>query len=256
MIYTCYEMIQDCRAGRPAGMAYFVSNYVPVVRKIAAHYAPADPGLIDRFMSAAVQSDLFRDAEPSPERWFLARLRQRVVGLIPQTVPEIEIDLETVAAALEPLTAVEKQAVWMETMWYSPGDAGAMLRMAHATVEKIRARASELVRGSANAWRQGILPENGLALGRAAAAASGKECLSPKAFLDVLDGRNTWGDRDGLEKHVTSCWHCVDHFCRMAEVIELLRGIRPLTEAEAEPYHRMLGAQAAKPSGWKRLFGG
>ena len=34
MIYTCYEMVRDCHADRPEGWAYFISNYVPLIRKI------------------------------------------------------------------------------------------------------------------------------------------------------------------------------------------------------------------------------
>src|SRR5438445_12830611 len=33
MIYTCYEMVRDCHADRPEGWAYFISNYVPLIRK-------------------------------------------------------------------------------------------------------------------------------------------------------------------------------------------------------------------------------
>ena len=59
-----------------------------------------------------------------------------------------------------------------------------------------------------------------------------------------------------MERHVNACWHCVDHFCRMAEVIEMLRGMQPLEEAEAAPLRRLLGVEAPKQPGWKRLFGG
>ena len=255
MIYTCYEMIQDFRAGRSAGVSFFISNYVPVILKLLAHYAPGDDSQLERVLRSVPESNLFSFLEPVPERWFLAQVRQHVLKLLDRRPPQIELDLETVARALEPLTVVEKEAAWLETMGYSAEESGAMLRMSPATVAKIRTRSAELIRGAVDAWRQGILPENGAALGDAAAALSSKDCLSPKAFLDVLDGRNTGRDREDMERHVLGCWHCVDHFCRMAEIIEVLRGIQPLTEAEAEPYRQMLGVHNGKPSGWKRLFG-
>ena len=43
MIYTCYEMIRDCRAGRAEGWRYFISTYVPVIRKSLAHYHAGAP---------------------------------------------------------------------------------------------------------------------------------------------------------------------------------------------------------------------
>jgi hypothetical protein len=257
MIYTCYEMARDCRTDRPEGWSYFLSNYVPVVRKIVAHYGSPDAALLNRVLVGIrkPESSLFQTLEPVPERWFLAELRQNVLAELDSPAPEIDLDLETVAAALEPLTMVEKQAAWTEGMRYQPQETGPMLRMAPQTVQKIRDRAAELIRGKVDTWRRTLLADNGAPLGRAAAAAGGKECLSQKTFLDILDGRMTWRGREELERHVNGCWHCIDHFCRMLEIVELLRGVQPLTEQEAEPYRTLLGIQPPKRPAWKRLLG-
>src|SRR5208283_3116557 len=171
MIYTCYEMIQDCRADKPEGWRYFVSNYVPVIRNLAAHYGPAPAdgaeavGFMERVLVAQRQpgSSLFQSLDPAPERWFVALLRQNVVAELPPCEPDIEIGLETVAAAFAPLTVTEKLAAWTETMRYDAAQTGALLRMAPQTVEKIRERSSELVRGQADAWSRTLLAENGRA---------------------------------------------------------------------------------------------
>ena len=250
MIYTCYEMIRDCRADKAEGWAYFISNYTPVVRKLTAHYG-AD------FESAMAmlrhpQSSPFRSMEPVPERWLVAELRQQIVAAAAAAVPEIPLDLETVASALEPLTTVEKQAAWFETMQFPPQPTAEALRMAASTVEKIRERADELIRGKVDSWRRELLAANGPSLGLDAARAKANDCLPSKAFLDVLDGRSTWRGREEIEQHVGSCWHCIDHFCRMAEVIEILRGIQPLSESEAAPLKQKLGVETPKRSFWKR----
>ena len=185
----------------------------------------------------------------------MAELRQNVLAEIVFPPPDIELDLDTAAAALAPLTVVEKQAAWTEGMRYTPEQGGAMLRMSPATVAKIRDRAAELLRGHVDAWRRGILSENGPQLGRAAAGARGEECLSAKIFLDVLDGRATWRGREDMERHVQGCLHCIDHFCRMAEVVELLRGIQPLSADEAAPFYGLLGVEPEKKKGWRRLIG-
>jgi hypothetical protein len=258
MIYTCYEMARDCRADKPEGWSYFISHYVPVIRKLFTHYRAAGLGLEDVLKTLRrPDSILFQSADPSPERWLVAELRQLVVAQIRRPDAEIPLDLETVAAALEPLTVVEKQAAWLETMDYDAARTGAMLRMAPATVEKIRARGAELIRGKSDAWRASILRDNGLALGRAAAVAATKDCSPVRDFLDVIDGRTTWPKRERMTAHVTACWHCVDHFCRMVEVVELLRGLKPLSDEEAEPYRKLLGVAAPKrPKRWLHLFGG
>lgn len=252
MIYTCYDMVRDCRANRAEGWRYFLSSYVPVIRRLLAHYGTDDDATVEHVLRAVhkPESSLFDTLEPAPERWFLSELRQKVLAELPDPEPEIELDLEVAAEALAPLTVVEKQAAWIEGMGYSPEETGAMLRMAPATVAKIRERASELLRGKADAWRRTLLRENGRRLGRMAAAARGPECLPVKAFLDVLDGRTTWGNREQMERHVIACWHCVDHFCRMAEVVELLRGVKPLPNEEAARWAQVLGLQAARKKGW------
>lgn len=251
MIYTCYDMIQDCRADRPIGWSHFISHYVPVIRKIATHYCPEQPDRAAEVLLALrrPESSLFATLDPAPERWFVAELRQRVLESNPGGLAAGVIDLETVSRALEPLTLLEKQAVWLETMRYTPERAAVLLRMDPRTVQKIREKAADRLRGELDTWSRTLLPDAGRALGRAAAAAGTPACLPAKAFLDVLDGRTTWRGREELEAHVAACWHCIDHFCRLAEVIDLLRGLAPLPESEAGPLRAVLGITLPKKRG-------
>jgi anti-sigma factor RsiW len=122
-------------------------------------------------------------------------------------------------------------------------------------VQKIRDRAADLLRGKLDQWNRTLLADNGLALGREAAAASGKDCLPVKAFLDILDGRTTWRERETMERHVNTCWHCVDHNARMQEVIGLLRSCKPLDEAASARYLKVIGVEAERRPVWKRMFG-
>jgi hypothetical protein len=263
MIYTCYDMVRDCRSDRAEGWRYFLLQYVPVIRRILAHYFPSSPSdsLIERVLVALrqPQSSLFASLEPAPERWFVAELRQQVLttaeagGAV--TTPPAGLEIENLTAALEKLTLVEKQAVWLETMRYSPEETGTLLRMDPHTVEKIRGQAAERIRGHVDTWSRSALWDSGRSLGRAAAASQLPECLPAKAFLDVLDGRASWRGREQMEQHVMGCWHCIDYFCRLLEVLELVRGIEPLPRSEAERFRKLLHVEAAKPSTWKRLFG-
>lgn len=246
MIYTAYEMIRDCRENKPEGWRYFVTHYVPVIRKILRHYAKEDPAAVERI---AADRTLFAPMEPVPERPFVAELRQRILSQMPAPG---RVALEEVAAAFAPLTLLEKQAAWIETMRYPAAATGAMLRMSPETVEKVWKKGAELLRPTLNSWSRTMLPDSGLALGREAAAAHTKDCLPWKVFLDVLDGRTSWQGREEMERHATACWHCIDHFCRLAEVIELLRGLQPLTDDEAAPYWRTLGVEAKKKRWWSR----
>ncbi|MGA2134783.1 MAG: hypothetical protein ABSH50_21065 [Bryobacteraceae bacterium] len=261
MIYTCYEMIQDCRAGKPAGWTYFLKHYVPRIRGFVAHYFPemgADPATIERLLLALCrpESTLFQSLDPALERAFVGELRQHVVRAVGTgragAAPEAVIDLDTLTAALIPLTVTEKLAVWFETMRYGAEDSGRMLRMSAATAAKIRERGAELIRGSVDTWHRKLLADNGWELGQAAAALRGKDCLPAKAFLDVIDGRTTWRGREELEQHVTNCRHCLDYYCRLLEVVDVLRTATPLSETETGSYQHLLGIQPRKRSFWRR----
>jgi hypothetical protein len=261
MIYTCYEMIRDCRAGRPEGWSYFLTQYVPAIRGFLAHYFPdraRDQGLMERVLAALrrPESSLFQSLDPAPERAFVAELRQHVLRAVEadraSATPEISIDIEALGRALEPLTLTEKLVAWFETMRYGDQDTGRMLRMSPQTAEKIRTRSAELIRGSVDAWRSTLLVDNGALLGQAASALSTKDCLPAKAFFDVIDGRATWRGREEMERHVKGCWHCLDHYCRLLEVVDALRGSKPLGEAEVEEYKQLLGIKSPKRSFWKR----
>lgn len=240
---------------------YFVVHYVPVIRQALAHYAPPraqDAALLNHILRIVRQpgSFLFQATEPPEERWFVAQLRQLVAAELSLPPAEIPLDLETLTAALGPLTMTEKQAAWLETMGYSPAEAGPMLRVSPETVEKVRHRAAELIRGKVDSWRRTLLAENGPALAREAAAGAGQDCLPTKAFLDVVDGRTTWRGREMMDRHLLGCWHCIDHFCRMLEAVHLLRGSQPLSESESEPFRTLLGIAALKRAGWRRFAGG
>lgn len=261
MIYTCYEMIRDCRAGRPEGWTYFVAHYVPVIQGIVAHYFPdreGDRGTVERLLVRLrrTESSLFQSLDPAPERAFAAELRQHVLQAVEadraSAAPEVTIDIESLGAALEPFTVTEKLVVWFETMRYGDADTGRMLRMSPPTAEKIRTRAAELIRASMDAWSRTLLAGNGTLLGREAGAHSTQDCLPAKAFFDVIDGRTTWSGREEMERHVKGCWHCLDHYCRLLEVVDALRASKPLAEAEAAGYRVLLGIEVPKRSFWRR----
>jgi len=209
MIYTCYEMIQDCRAGKPEGWSYFTKHYAPVAQKIAAHYGGTN---VDAILPNL--RTLFQSMQPMPERHFVADLRQAVLAALFADEP-LKVGLEKVAEAWAPLTIVEKKAAWLESMRYNSEDTGRILRMDPNTVTRIREKAGDTLRAT--------LQESGRQLGRAASAQSTEDCVPGKALLDIIDGRSTWYNREDLERHITACLHCIDHFCRLHEVCDLLR---------------------------------
>ncbi|MCC6362810.1 MAG: hypothetical protein IT165_04760 [Bryobacterales bacterium] len=264
-IYTCLDMIRDCRANRPEGWSYLVTTYVPVIRRLLAHYYAnrwADAELIHRVLKALrnPQSPLFAAPGAGTEREFVAMLRQEVLRLVEADQPsgkaEVDLDLETLSSALEPFTVTEKQLVWFESMAYNAEATALLMNLEVSTVQKARDRAEEALRGALDRWRRGLMGDNGLALGRLALAGRTADCLSSKAYLEIIDGRITWARKKDYDFHVVRCWHCVDFFCRIRESDFALRQTRPLTAEEARPLCELLGLPAEKKSLWQRVLGG
>src|ERR1017187_5458454 len=105
MIYTCYEMVRDCRADLPEGWVHFIVHYVPPVRQALAHYAPRraqDAALLNQILLRVrpPESFLFQSAEPPGDRWLVAQLRQLTVADLGPQPAEISPGLETLTEAL------------------------------------------------------------------------------------------------------------------------------------------------------------
>jgi len=263
-IYTCYDMIADCRANKREGWIYFVKQYLPVCKQLLQRYhsnRSADKDLINRVIVALSKPDspLFQSRGMTPEREFVAELRQYVLAAVeedrPSAPPEIPLDLDTLTRAVEGFSAIECQVVWLTTMGYSPEEISTVLRMDAGTARKIIDRCLENLRHQMDQWSQDLLQTNGAALAAQALSQKSDSCAALRDFQDLLDGKMTWNRRQNLELHLVKCWYCVDRAARFREVDELLSHNRPLTSEEAEPYLKLLGIESKKPSIWKRMLG-
>ena len=245
-VYTSFDMIEDCRRNRPEGWTYFVRHYAAAALAFARRYRPERAGDPVALVAGLARADSPLFAAGLPERDFVAELRQRVLEGEPAEWT-LAFDFAEFARRLEPFTVIEKQAVWLETMRYDVAAAGAMLKMLPESVERVRSKAAELV---------GPLAGHACAFARATAAVRTEKCPPSAALLDYIDGRLTWTAREEVEGHVNSCWHSVDHLCRLREAAELLRSTAPLSDAECAPYLEALGITAARRPLWKRLIAG
>lgn len=262
-IYTCRDMISDCRANHAPGWRHLITQYVPVIRLLLDHYYPdrgGDAKLIERVLVRLRDpgSNLYAAPAPDTEREFVSKLRQKVLEAAEadhaSQEPDVPVTLETLTEALEPLTATERQFVWFEAMGQSAESTAKMLNLEAGTIQSARDRADELLRGKMDRWHKGLIAQNGFALGRLAASGAAEDCLPPKAFLDSIDGRITWKQVKDYEFHLIRCWHCVDHFCRIREADYGLRLARPLAEQEAVPLYSVLQLPEEKKSMWQKMF--
>ena len=263
-IYTTYDMIRDCRQGRPEGREHFVVYFVPATSFFIGHYRPelaGDAELLQVVVRRVLEDggDLF-SWEEVPERWFLVELRSAVLRIIeqerPAQAPAIRLDLATLATALEGFTVVDRQAVWLEAMRHAPEQASTLLNIEPATARRARERAAELLRQAMDGWSGRLIWDNGPSLQQEAAAQQPAQALPVKHVLDMIDGRSTWNQRQEIELAMKASWGAVDLVCRLREAAELTRESKMLSEEEAEPFRKLLGIEKRKRSGWRSLFAG
>ena len=265
-LLTCTDLVRQCLDPDASAWRHFITDYLPFAGLLLdRHYpqlAPLREALLREVLLRArdEQSRFFRDYRGRSEREFLLHLREMVLSVLDEAapvapIPETPLDWETFEAALAPLTALEKQVVWLDALNPREPDLAIMLRMDDRSVAAARQKAQDLLRAQCDRWSADQLVQNRYLLALAVRSRATKDCAEARVFLHLLDGQLTWRDRTELERHLEQCWHCVDALCRLREAARLGRVSRPFTEAEAQPYFRALGLSPEPAPRWKRWLG-
>ena len=255
-IYTCFDMIVDCRQGKPEGWRYFVRTFAGVFRHLLSRYGGGDDHLYQLIERLRAPSSPLAGMQPMTQREFVDALRPLVLELTAKGSPGISPDLSLVQEALAPLTAIERQTAWFESFGYSPEEAARIMRMSPDTSVKLRARTDELLRSKLDDWATGILATHGRALGAEVEQQVPETQLVPRDFFDVMDGRNSWQHRTMFERTLEESWFEVHRACRIREADDALTQARPLDDAAAQPVLDRLGIPPETVGFWKRLAGG
>jgi hypothetical protein len=244
-VYTSFDMIADCRANNPAGWLFFAEKAVPPLQWLYRRYGLGEDAVRARI--ASLRSH-FPEFAPMSLRQFIAALR-------PETAArESNVAIEDVAAALEPLTVLERQLVWLETMGYDTPEAARLTRMSPETAASIRDKAAELLRGKFDSWTRTMLRDNGASLGAQARRAKPGEPVRFNDYLDILDGRMTWQNRATVDLRLAESWYEVDQFCRVREADAAVMETKPLAGDAAQPYLDLLEVKRPKPGVLGKLW--
>ena len=253
-VYTSYDMVMDCQAGKPEGWQYLAQRFVPALRVLARHYGGGEEA-VARMIKTKHRLEGF---EPAPERQVLIHLRPLLLEECGWTGGRAStLDLATLAEALEALTAVERQLAWFETMDYTSQEAAQFLHVSEETGAKAWQKAREALRAKLDHWTVTLLKENGGNLAEEARKQAPEEPVPVRVHLDLIDGRLTWRDRTDVDHKLTASWFEIDHLCRVREADEALRHAVMLTDEETAAYVRQLNLPVPKvKKNWlKRLVG-
>ena len=258
-VYTCYDMIRDCQVrvdpkNAVAGWIYLVDEFVPAILTIARHYGGDEGAVRSMVERLRGKGSPLNGMAPCHQREFLYQMRPLILGAAGRSVePQTGApDLELVTEALQPLSAIERQAAWFETFGYDAKSIGVLMRMSPDTVTKLRERVAGLLRAKLDDWSAGILERHGLALGAEMETQVVAEPVEFRHFLDVFDGRVTWQRKTALERQLEAHWPEVHKACRIREADEALAAKIPAFDGE--PYLKVVNVSRPKPALWKSVF--
>jgi len=241
-VYTCNDMVHDCRARRPEGWRHFIAEYLPFCRAVILHYLPErgdDPNSLPALMAIFSRSGctVFEVSGIATEREFLLGLRDMVIE---QFAPRVQNRPAPESALLTGVPALERQIGWLEAMGYDEHASARMLNLDHKTVAAVRAKLNAALQGAGLSCI--VLP------------AAGPGCASARTLADYSDGRLVWQTRQKVERHLCECWRCVDLFCRLRESDFLMSRRQPLKPAEVENIYEAMDIKPPPAGFWRKVF--
>ena len=244
-VITYHTMISGCQNGEREAWGEFARRYSPYAIFILEHSFPElaqeISGHMDRIFAQTREGDFFQAFQGRREREFLIHFRGRVwdYGLSMTPVPETPMDRELLQKVTEGFSMTQQQILWMNLQGVAAPTAAAVLLVDAATVAEVLQKANTNLRALLDRWSASTLAESGRSLMQAARGWSGSDCLNDHVFGKMIDGQMSWQDREKIERHVRSCFYCVDRFTACREVVYCLRKL-PL--AEEKDVSRILAA--------------
>lgn len=250
-------MAEDCARGERLGWAEFVRDYSGFARSFLTHYFPVlIPEIEDHVVSVfrrarANDNQFFQGLTFTNEREFAVSFRNHVFAYGRETarLPVPQISLDQVREVMKDLPVVEQQMLWLFIRGFDAAAIGRILMNADATARDVKAKADERVRKIVPAASPDALVISARALMEAAEQTKGDACLPLKTFNNIINGQITWRERDVAEKHVASCFYCLDRFTTFQEVVRMIKDQQHASEDYVDSAVAKLDLPAKKKSG-------
>ena len=235
---TFHSIVRGCAIGDRGAWRSFVAEYTPLFAGLVGVYVGKDGGdaaeAAWRDTLAGLADDgaaRLRSLSHHSEREFLVDVRRLALERASLTVPgEFEerpagLPRDRAHAVLEGLPLVHQQVVFLKLSGYSEEAIEKLLRITPGVAKQ----GFERLRSSDRFSRAGWLREV-----RRAWPEHTESCPGPRKLIRIQDGQVSWYDRDPIERHMATCWHCLELFTSLGELRYWRREVRPLTGAEAE----------------------
>lgn len=229
---TFHDMIQGCRRGDRLPYAQLVQSYLPLLDFWVDRYFPSlsprhDVVITEILKNSLIDSGgLLRSFRGTREREFLHEWRLCTLRLCCREVASIDAGAETLMTRgtltelFQGLPLLHQELVWLHMCGAPSDELTQIMSMRAEPVQAILEKAMEHCRQinliSPLGSRIPLIPpvvlvEIGLE--------RGENCVSVKAWSDIIDGQIVWTEKEGAESHAAGCLHCLSSITGLREMV-------------------------------------
>ena len=256
-VRTIFSMAEDCARDQREGWYDFVRDYGAITRTLLAHFFPtltpeADTHVAAVFARARANGVAwFSTFKFSNEREFLMAFRNLVFayGREQERVPAPQISLEQLTEIMKDLPVVEREMLWLIIKGYDPEQIGRIISNLESTAQAVKKVGDERLRAVIPGSTPDAFAVSARVLIEAAEKKSSEQCLSLRAFNNIINGQASWRERDLAEQHIQDCFYCMDRYTSFCEGIWLRKDAQPLADAEVEMVLARMGVAEKKSKG-------
>lgn len=242
---TFHKILQGCQEADAEAWREFLSEYTPVIFKLAQIYMPGggEPfALWQRGLRELSNDDfkLLRSFESQSEREFLAGLR---AFFLDKATPEFaaespafpEITAEKLRALVKGLPLLHQEVLFLKLAGYSDGTLEKIFRItpvvAQKSLEKLDMESREALGKEQD---RNLQPAAWLRLTQELRAARTETCPPLRQFIRIQDGQVGWQEKEPAERHLSECLHCLEAWTALLEISFWRSAAEPVPAKEIE----------------------
>ena len=268
-VFSFHRMHQACRADEPAAWLHFLKNYAPLARQLLRHYFPEQEqrGLLAlAFREArADEAQVWRSFAGAGEKEFVLHFRYFLLAqgrAVRGGSPETPLTPENFWAVLQEFPSLQREMLTLIFHHYAPEELSAFLKFEPETIVAVVAQAREKLAAKLGpAAGPDLERRDHDALFAAVEKQRGDQCVADKTYVRFVDGQLTWREREEVERHLESCFYCLNRFAEFHEATHFFHVLPPADGAVVAELAAALGLPVQAPPKkklpwWQRLLGG
>ena len=142
---------------------------------------------------------------------------------------------ETITKLLEGLPLLHKEMLFFKLAGYTDATLERLLRVSPRVAEKTFERLKENHGAAVSGERDRCpWPREWLAFVKQVRAVKTDQCVPAHQSVRIHDGQVSWYDKEPVERHVSSCLHCLEAWTGLREVAYWRHAARKLSTSEIE----------------------